>query len=161
MNDNNRLHGVRGWLLLFIIILVGISPLLALNNPIFFINTSKYYDIFLINNPVWSRYTSWTWCFIFLSIIWQWYVGYALIKKFEPSSIIKVKTFLIIKPILFFLKDFYFLSQLGILSFMPSLLFHTYTAPLIWLLYFTYSKRVKNTYLNDTISENKVDYNES
>lgn len=157
MNKNNKLYGVGGWLLWFIIILVAIAPLLALATNASFINISEYNHPSLTSNSIWHDYIFFTWIFIFWSTIWQWYVGHHLLSRFEPASIAKVKTFLLIKPTLFFCKELYFLSQLGSLSLLPSIFFHIYTPHIIWLLYFNYSKRIKITYFSEQIESNDTE----
>jgi hypothetical protein len=154
MNKNKKLYGIGGWLLWFIIVLVGISPLFSIVNTANFINTSEYNNRFLTTNSTWNDYVFFTYIFLFWSTIWQWYVGHHLLTNFESSSVAKVRTLLLVEPIFFFLKDCYFLSQLGADRLLLSIFFHTFIPCIIWLLYFSYSKRVRITYLDEQVVEN-------
>jgi hypothetical protein len=82
--------------------------------------------------------------------VWQWWVAYNLQKRFVPRSVAIAKTFLVVSPVVL---------AAGVLAVAWSTLKYNASedaltmfiragvSSLMWFLYFKWSLRVKNTYL--------------
>ncbi len=133
-----KVKGIGGWLLLFVIILTIIQPLYLLfdviANPSFYSYSSGVYDL-----------TSLLW--VFGIAIWSVVVGIAIWNKKE-KAIIWAKEFLIVSLVIgvvftFLYSGLYTLEEQDILfvELFRSLVFFG-----IWFSYLSVSKRVKNTF---------------
>ena len=138
-----KTKGVGGWLLLFVIILVFITPLYLLFdvivNPSFYSFSSGVYDLASL---VW----------VFAVAIWSIVVGVSIWTRKE-KAIIYAKEFLIVSLVLtivftFLYLDLYTAEEQGVLftDVFRSLIFFG-----IWFSYLSASKRVKNTFKQTSI----------
>ena len=133
-----KIQGVSGWLLLFVIILTIITPLYSLfdifANPSFYSFSSGVYDL---SSLIW----------VFGLAIWSLIIGIAIWNKKE-NAVIWAKEFLIVSLVLgviftFISFDLYTIEEQDILfvELFRSIVFFT-----IWFSYLSVSKRVKNTF---------------
>jgi hypothetical protein len=143
------LHGVRGWLLFFLISMTVISPLVGLGRTASAITSAESQAPALMTMENWVTYKSATWLLVFGVIIWQWYVAFCLTKHQTPSSVAKTKLFLASAPGLLVLGDMVLATTVMNVS-VPNewiaALVKGYLASAVWYAYFARSRRVKNTY---------------
>ena len=85
-------------------------------------------------------------------MVWQWWVAFNLHKRFVPGSVTIAKTFLVVSPLV---------AGVGVTVVAWStirfnagaaaveIFLRAAISNLVWFLYFTWSRRVKNTYSLD------------
>jgi hypothetical protein len=143
------LRGPHGWLALFIWGSYIFSPLLTfgtLSNE--FSTVERQYPNLLMMAS-WGNYKTANWLLFGASVVWQWWVAYSLHKNFVPSSVTIAKTFLLVNPVM--LAVGVFVAGYMTLNYMAAeaaltVLLKRLASGVVWLLYFKFSRRVKNTY---------------
>lgn len=135
-----KLKGIGGWLMFFIVILVFITPIYLLfdivANPTFYSFSSGVYDL---SSIIW----------VLALAIWSVVVGISLWRRKE-NAVIWAKEFLIVSTVLgvffiFFSYGLYTSEEQGILfvELFRSIIFFA-----IWFSYLNASERVRNTFKN-------------
>jgi len=142
-------YGVGGWLSLFILGAVLLSPLRAVGSLSSAFMTAELKNPSLLALSGWHDYKTASWTWLLCVVVWQWWVAYNLSKKFVRKSIFHVKLILVLGPVFGIGMDAISGKVFLNLSLWADALPMLIAAVIlngIWFLYFNYSKRVRNTY---------------
>lgn len=149
-------YGLKGWLMLFWISLVFISPLYALSSLNIQISSEEANIPGLEAIPLWVHLKGFFWISTICAIVILWVAGYYLCRRYEWKSVqITLLSIWITGPVTVIITGLYFyfmftpfFDMMGkelVLNFFKSFIY-----PGIWTLYLLKSKRVKNTYVKNT-----------
>lgn len=144
------LTGPHGWLGFFIGCAFVLSPLYGVGSLFneFGAAESQYPN--LVNVPAWKTYKAGVWLVLAAVVVWQWWVANTLRTSFIPSSVSIVKTFLVVAPLAMgvgiAMASYFAFEQVDGGSFVQVVL-KGWASGVIWFIYFSVSRRVKNTYL--------------
>ncbi len=147
--DARELHGVRGWLLLFVVGMTVLSPLMGLGQTAAAFADAERQAPVLRAMEGWSNYKSATWLLLLAAIAWQWHVVWGLTRHRVPLSVQRTKRFLLLAPGLIVLGDIILATSLMDLTAPAEWvggLLKGYFASAVWYAYFVRSRRVRNTY---------------
>jgi hypothetical protein len=147
-------YGVGGWLSLFLLGAVLLSPLRAVGNQFSAFLDAETKNQNLVGLAGWHDYKVASWTLMVCIIAWQWWVAYNLSNRFVSKSVFHVKLILILGPMVSVAVDGIsanILLNVNVGANAPPTLIAAFVLNGIWFLYFTYSKRVQNTYyFNDS-----------
>lgn len=147
--DARELHGIKGWLLLFVVGLTVLSPLMGLGQTAAAFADAERRAPVLLSMEGWSNYKSATWVLLMAAIAWQWRVVWGLTRHRVPLSVRQTQRFLLLAPGLIVLGDIVLATTLMDLTAPAEWvagLFKGYVASAVWYAYFARSRRVRNTY---------------
>lgn len=147
------LYGVGGWLKFFVIVMVVLSPLYAVGNITRTLSETVEAYPDLLQMDAWRQYKIFAYSLIGGLILWQWFIAYRLVYRFEPWSVYHARILLLVAPTLMVVLDHASASHFFDVPFEidEASLRESARAifgSLMWALYFFMSKRVKNTYFS-------------
>lgn len=150
-----ELYGVGGWLQWFIVASATLGPLLTVGSLMNNLGAVTTANPALVGFGPWQNYSLAAWGLTAGSIAWIWWVCYKLTNKFEARSAFHAKLMLATCPLLLAVGDISF--AWGFLEIEPNGdMVQPYLTSAaqsgVWLLYFCFSKRVKNTYYSGRVT---------
>lgn len=147
-----ELRGPSGWLGFFIFASYVLAPLVSLGSLSTEFTNAEAANPHVVGVPAWQQYKVGCWLLFGAVVAWQWWAAYNLHKRFVPGSVTIVKGFLLASPLV---------AGVGVmvvawstLNFNASeaafeIFLRAAVSSVVWYLYFTFSRRVKNTYFMD------------
>lgn len=152
--NGERPYGVFGWLAFYVLMSYVIAPLFAVGRTNAALLDVETMQPMVTSLAPWLAYKRGTWAIVFAFVCWQWYVAYGLRNRLVPVSVRNTKIMLLSAPGLMVGADA-LLSQITLGSvgdggIVARELAKAYVPALAWFLYFTFSKRVRNTYARGT-----------
>jgi hypothetical protein len=142
-------YGVHGVLAFFIYASLTIGPLVTLGRTAVELDKAERDSPVLVGFEAWETYKSLTWALTLIFLALAVFLVLRLKKEFVPASVRNVKAFLLLAPAgLLSIDAMLTVALFGdvdggavALAFFPAMV-----PGVIWFLYFTFSKRVRNTY---------------
>lgn len=154
--QGQRPYGVHGWLAFFIFASYYIAPLFSLGalNSNFMKAERDYPDLLMLSG--YKDYKSMLFVVAIAIIVWQIIIAMRLRWKLEPQSLRSARIFCFAAPAAMIAADIFFGSVF--LDVTPdgktmASYFGSLIASSVWGLYFLWSKRCKNTYLDASAEE--------
>lgn len=144
-----RLSGVSGWLAFYVYTTSVVAPLVMMSRLMTALTDAESKNTGLTNVPSWSTYKSVEWSSLVLYVAWLWWVNYGLTSRFVPSSVRRVKFFIVTGQIALVAVDWTAgMALFGVDTIGEQLkgLAPGIASTIIWFWYFSISKRVRATY---------------
>lgn len=153
--------GVGGWLSVYIVVSSIMAPILLISKTHLNISLSEIQGASFVYSPSWIDYKHFSYFFVACVIGWTWYLNYRLFFNRVPQTATLVKESLIAVPLIVPFVDLLasssYLGQEARDASVAAELIKGILSNLAWLLYFIFSKRVRNTYYGG-LSENLWSY---
>ena len=145
-------YGVHGWLRFSIFALYVLSPLVNASSLSRELQRAEKGMPQLLEFEGWASFKSASWLVLLGTIAWDWWVAYNLTNRLEARSVYHAKRLLAAAPFvslveLVLVKTF-LRADASAQMFVPisGAFIGTALVSFMWLLYFTRSRRVRNTY---------------
>lgn len=156
----NPLYGVGGFLLIFLFCIGFFIPLIRIYQDMFAHSLAGIRMFELLQSDAWDTYKLHIFIYSSLMILWNWIVLYQLFYHFKPKSVSYARIFLVLTPFVEIAFTYFIVNRtlghliptMGNIEHYEGIFFWQMVWSVIWLFYFSYSKRVKATYFTQYIS---------